>query len=94
MSVYLDSFKPDGTVVPKSIASKSGKKGRPLFTLKWLEEILYGISLTPLVAEFIVIEYGAYPQSNGGIMYSYLRCEQFIVLYESDAWRRGTSIIV
>ena len=77
MSLYLESFKQDGSKVKNLIANKSGKKsGWTLYTLKWLVEMFYG--RIPYLKKFTFIEFGAYPNSDGD-MYSYLRCKEFLL---------------
>ena len=92
LSVFLDSFRRDGTVIPRSIASKSGKPGWPLFSLKWFIEMIYG--MVPIVTEYTFIEYGAYPQPNGRRMYSYLRCKEFIVYMKAVYGDEATSLLL
>lgn len=78
MSVFLDSFKEDGSKVRNKVASKSKKVGWAIFGLKWLMEMFLGY--IPWVPGFTFIEYGGFPSSNGRQqIYSYLRCKELIV---------------
>ena len=72
MSLYLESFKQDGSKVKNSIANKSRKKsGWTLYTLKWLVEMFYG--RIPYLKKFTFIEYGAYPNSDGEEFLLYMK---------------------
>lgn len=91
LSLYLESFKADGSKVAKSVASKFGRRvGWTLFTLKWLLEMVYG--RIQYLTKFTFIEYGAYPSSDGG-MYSYLRCKEFLVYMKAMYREKAVSLL-